>query len=269
MMNYKILMNLVLIFLSCNFFAQNFRIDYQLTYKEDSLSSETTNKSMLLFVQGGKSKFMTEKQYQVDSLRSTGFKGSAIGDNSFLVINNEENLSFKYYFFFRDTYKIKELINLNWELKPETKKISTYLCRKAILKYKGRTWEAWYTQDVPIQAGPYIFRNLPGLIIEMTDSTGSYKFNLYSIKKKSDTLDFENMYKSALTVPLKQLQKVSLDYYNDPLREMKSSNVQAKFIDEKGKEVKPDFREMTKTIQSRLKKYNNPIELTDAIKYPD
>jgi hypothetical protein len=50
---------------------------------------------------------------------------------------------------------------------------------------------------------------------------------------------------------------------------MKSSNVQAKFIDEKGKEVKPDFREMTKTIQSRLKKYNNPIELTEAIKYPN
>lgn len=87
----------------------------------------------------------------------------------------------------------------------------------------------------------------------MADSTSSYTFNLYSLKKKSDTLDFENIYKGALTVPQKQLQKVSLDYYNDPLREMKSSNVQAIFIDEKGKEVKPDFREMTKAIQSRLK----------------
>lgn len=268
-MNYKILKCLVLIILSCNFYAQNFRLDYQLTYKEDSLGSETTNKNMLLLVQGSKSKFLTEKQYAVDSLRSAGSKEAAIGDNSFLVINDKENLSFKYYFFIQDVYKIKELGKLNWELKPETKKISTYLCRKAILKYKGRTWEAWYTEDLPIQAGPYIFRNLPGLIVYMEDSTGSYKFSLYSIKKRSDTLDFENMYKEAINIPQKQLQKVFLDYYSDPLREMKSENVKTKFIDEKGKEVKPDFREMTKTIQSRLKKYNNPIELSEAIKYPD
>jgi len=267
-MNYNILKSLVFIFLSCNVYAQNFRIDYLLTYKEDSLNSEKTTKNMLLFVQGNKSKFLAEKQYQTDSIRSTGFKGPSIGDNSFLVINEEENLSSKYYFYFRDTYRIKEQVKLNWELKPDTKKIDTYLCRKAVLKYKGRTWEAWYTQDVPIQAGPYIFRNLPGLIVEMEDATGSYKFSLYSIKKRSEMLDFENMYKEALTIPQKQLKKVSLDYYNDPLREMKSSNVQAKFVDEKGKEVKPDFREMTKTIQSRLKQYNNPIELSEAIKYP-
>ncbi|KAB1232575.1 GLPGLI family protein [Chryseobacterium viscerum] len=267
-MHYKVLKSLILIFLSSHFYAQNFRIDYQLTYKEDSLSSETTHKNMILFVQGGKSKFLAEKQHQVDSLRSTGSKEPAIGDHSFSVINYEENVSFKYYFFISDVYKIKELVKLNWELKSETKKIDTYLCRKAIVTYKGRTWEAWYTQDVPIQAGPYIFRNLPGLIVQMEDSTGSYKFSLYSIKKRSDTLDFENMYKEALTIPQKQLQKVFLDYYNDPLREMKSQNVQAKFIDEKGKEVKPDFREMTKTIQSRLKQYNNPIEVSEAIKYP-
>ena len=268
-MYYKILKSLALLFLSCNFYAQNLRLDYQLIYKEDSLSSETANKSMILLVQGCKSKFLTEKQYKVDSLRSTGSKNSALGDNSFLVINDEENLSFKYYFFIKDVYKIKEFVELNWELKPETKKISTYLCRKAILKYKGRTWEAWYTQDLQIQAGPYIFRNLPGLIVEMEDSTGSYKFSLYSIKKRSDTLDFENIYKGAINIPQKKLQKVSLDYYSDPLREMKSENVKTKFIDEKGKEIKPDFREMTKTIQSRLKKYNNPIELSEAIKYPN
>ncbi|AZA53285.1 GLPGLI family protein [Chryseobacterium sp. G0201] len=267
-MNYKILKSLVLIILSCNFYAQNFRLDYQLTYKEDSLSSEMTNKNMILLVQGVKSKFLTETQYKVDSLKSTGSKNSAMGDNSFLVINDKEDLSFKYYFFIKDVYKVKENVKLNWELKPDTKKISTYLCRKATLKYKGRTWEAWYTQDLPIQAGPYIFRNLPGLIVYMEDSTGSYKFSLQSIKKRSDALDFENMYKGALNIPQKQLQKVYLNYYSDPLREMKSKNAKTKFIDEKGKEVKPDFREMTKAIQSRLKKYNNPIELSEAIKYP-
>lgn len=268
-MNYKILKNLVLIFLSCNFYAQNFRIDYQLTFKEDSLSPRTTSKNMVLLIQGNKSKFLSEQQYNVDSLKTTDSKKTGMGDNSFLVVNSKEGLSFKYYFFIKDVYRVKENVKLNWELKPEKKYISTYLCRKATLKYKGRTWRAWYTQDLPIQAGPYIFRNLPGLIVYMEDFTGSYKFSLRSVKKRYDTFDdFDNMYENALTVPQKQLQQVYLNYYSDPLREMKSENEKAKFVDEKGNEIKPDFREMTKTIQFRLKKHNNPIELSEAVKYP-
>jgi hypothetical protein len=69
----------------------------------------------------------------------------------------------------------------------------------------------------------------------MEDSTGSYKFSLNSIKKRSDVLDFENMHSNAINISQKKLQKVSLDYYNDPLREMKSENVKTKFIDEKAK----------------------------------
>lgn len=267
-MHNKIITSLILIFFTSNLYAQNFRIDYQMVYKEDSVSSETVNKNMVLLVQGSKSKFLTEKQYKIDSLKKAGFKDSGLGDNSFLVINDEENLSFKYHFYIKDVYKIKEFVKLNWELEPETKKISTYLCRKAVLKYKGRTWEAWYTQDLPIEAGPYIFRNLPGLIIFMKDSTSSYEFSLYSIKKESDVSDFENMPSNAIDISQKQFQKVSLDYYNDPLREMKIENAKTKFVDEKGKEIKADFREMTRSIQSRLKKYNNPIELSEAVKYP-
>lgn len=267
-MKYNILKCFVIFCMSCNFYAQNFRFDYQLIYKEDSLSSDMSNKNMILLVQGGKSKFMTEKQYEVDSLKSAGSEVSGMGDNSFTVINYEENLSYKYYFYFKDVYKIKESVKLNWELKPETKKIGIYLCRKAVLKYKGRTWEAWYTQDLPIQGGPYIFRNLPGLIVYMEDYSGSYKFILHAIKKTYDRLYFENMYNEAINITTKQLMKVSLDYYNDPLREMKSEKTEIKFIDETGKEIKPDFREMTTTIQSRLKRYNNPIELSEATKYP-
>jgi hypothetical protein len=49
---------------------------------------------------------------------------------------------------------------------------------------------------------------------------------------------------------------------------MKSGNVKAKFKDEKGNDVQPDFREMTKSLQFSLKKNNNPIELSDVVKYP-
>ncbi len=50
------------------------------------------------------------------------------------------------------------------------------------------------------------------------------------------------------------LKKIWIDYYNDPFREMRSGNVKAKFKDEKGNDIEPDFREMTKNTQSFLKK---------------
>ncbi len=38
------------------------------------------------------------------------------------------------------------------------------------------------------------------------------------------------------------LKKIWIDYYNDPFREMRSGNVKAKFKDEKGNDIEPDFR---------------------------
>lgn len=263
----NILKIFVALFLSCSIYGQNFKLNYQLTYKEDSLSPETTNKNMILLVQGGVSKFLTEKQFKLDSIRSKGFEDFGIGDNSFLIVNHKENLSNKYYFLFKDIYRVTEKVDLKWELSPETKKIANYLCTKAILKYKGRTWEAWFTQELPINGGPYIFQNLPGVIIQMEDTTGSYKFSLYSIQKIFEVLDLENMYNKAINISQKQVQKVFIDYYNDPFRELKSANTKTKVKDENGKDIELNFKKMTETVQSRLIKNNNPIELSEAIKY--
>ncbi len=52
-----------------------------------------------------------------------------------------------------------------------------------MLKYKGREWEAWFTQDIPVQEGPYIFNGLPGLIVEMKDTGNSYEFFFSGLKK--------------------------------------------------------------------------------------
>ncbi|MBS1573632.1 MAG: GLPGLI family protein [Bacteroidetes bacterium] len=256
-------------FFICFYYSQNFKIDYQLLYKEDSLSAEISNKNMVLLVQGKQSKFLTSKQFTADSLSLSKSKTQILGDYSFLVVNHENNLSYKYYYYLKDIYRTKEIVELKWKILPETKTIDGYHCTKAFSNYKGRKWTAWFTQDLPIQAGPYIFRNLPGMIIYLEDSTGSYRFILKSILKNPDNVDFENEYKNALTISQKKLQKLFLEYYADPLKELKLEKEDTKFVDENGKEIKPDYREITKTIQTNLKKHNNPIELSEAVKYPD
>ncbi|MDR2206924.1 MAG: GLPGLI family protein [Flavobacteriaceae bacterium] len=271
-MHRKIIKTLILSLIFSNLYSQNLKINYQLTYKPDSTSSETKSKNMLLLIQGIDSKFISEKQYQVDSLRNSGFKGSIAGDNSLLAVNYGQDLSLKYYVVFIDTYKVAESVQFDWKLEPETMKIDIYSCQKATLKYKGRTWDAWFTQDVPIPAGPYIFRGLPGLIVSMKDSTDSYNFSLSAIKKMSEVLDFKDTYPKAIDVSRKQLTKVFLDYYSDPYKEMKAGNLHVKkmkVIDEQGREIEPDFRQLTEIMQTSLKKNNNPIELSEAVRYPD
>lgn len=64
----------------------------------------------------------------------------------------------------------------NWSLKNRTKTILNYKVKKAIVNYGGRNWTAWYAEDIPINSGPYIFGNLPGLILELYDDKNNFHF---------------------------------------------------------------------------------------------
>jgi GLPGLI family protein len=83
-------------------------------------------------------------------------------------------------------YIYSEQINFDWQLSNETKEISGFKCFKATTNYAGRYWEAWYTLEVPLNAGPYKFKGLPGLIIKCQDLKMEYIFEYYStINKKN------------------------------------------------------------------------------------
>lgn len=69
-----------------------------------------------------------------------------------------------------------------WELTDEMIDILGYKCRKAVCTFRGREYEAWYAEDLPITRGPYYFQGLPGLIVRLSDSDGDYKFSLIGLE---------------------------------------------------------------------------------------
>lgn len=75
-----------------------------------------------------------------------------------------------------------------WNLCEETKDYLGYKCRKATCHFRGRDYEAWYTEDIPIPFGPYVFRGLPGLITELYDTNKEYSFNMVGFEKPSEVL---------------------------------------------------------------------------------
>src|SRR5690554_2410574 len=70
---------------------------------------------------------------------------------------------------------------MKWELSGEQKQIGTYNCEKATTVFRGRTYEVWYTSEIPVTAGPWKFNGLPGLILSVKDLGGIYSWEVVSI----------------------------------------------------------------------------------------
>ncbi|REC77943.1 GLPGLI family protein [Chryseobacterium elymi] len=279
-MECKTFLRIVLIFLAmCSnnkLHAQKYRALYSMQFKADSTATGLTTKDMLLDIDGGISRFYSYKLFKSDS---TFISNEKLGreaihksmDYEFMTIKNKtQGQISKFYRLLIDVYELKEAMPLlSWKITSDTKMVNNNKYQKALLDYKGRKWEAWFAVDIPISEGPSVFNGLPGLIVSISDSKGNYSFNLLELKKKEENIyTSNNLSVKTIPVNLQQLHKLYLDHYNDPYREIKSGYIKAKFVDQSGKEITPNFNEQTKNKQIILKQTNNPIELSEAVQYP-
>lgn len=66
--------------------------------------------------------------------------------------------------------------------------IGGYACFHARIATGGRVWDAWFAPEIPIDAGPWKLRGLPGLILEAADTTGSYRFSFQSLQSRREPI---------------------------------------------------------------------------------
>jgi GLPGLI family protein len=65
----------------------------------------------------------------------------------------------------------------------DTDTLGKYICHKATATYRGTTLIAYYTNDIPVPAGPYKFGGLPGLIVLLYNESASP--NYWTLKEVS------------------------------------------------------------------------------------
>lgn len=95
---------------------------------------------------------------------------------------------------------------LDWQLEAGTDTISSYACQKATLKFRGRTYTAWFTSDIPVSEGPWKFSGLPGLILKVVDSEKLFSFEMIGLTQPKNVMSFE--------IPKSEFLKVSRQDYN-------------------------------------------------------
>ncbi|MBR5350389.1 MAG: GLPGLI family protein [Prevotella sp.] len=72
----------------------------------------------------------------------------------------------------------------DWQLEEGDSVVCGYTCNKATTTFQGRTWNVWYTLDIPYSEGPWKLGGLPGLILKVTDTTGEFDFTAISIQEE-------------------------------------------------------------------------------------
>lgn len=87
-----------------------------------------------------------------------------------------------------------------------TKQILNYACQMARCKFKGRTWTAWFTADIPLDNGPWKLCGLPGLILRAYDSKQQYIFDCIGMKqaKEGENITYDSNFDNYTTATMKE-----------------------------------------------------------------
>lgn len=79
--------------------------------------------------------------------------------------------------------------SIDWEITNETKKILGFECLKAISRNKKHLITLWFTNEIPVSAGPSNFLGLPGLVLWAEDYFSTISVEKISYSENDGTFD--------------------------------------------------------------------------------
>jgi len=286
------------LFLAVISFAQGTRIMYEYRFvsnldKKDSADTEL----MYLDIKKDGSKFYSRQKFVSDSTREAyiqkqlamgagniSYRDTGSSKIPYSVTKSYPDFSIVLHTGMgQNKFAVKDEKPMNWKILPDKKMIDKFEVQKATIDFGGRSWTAWFTQDFPFLDGPYKFHGLPGLILEMEDSTGTHSFKFAGSKKFDEVEKIEKneigstrgglVVKSVgipsgkeIEVSEDQFTKQWKEYKNDPVKDMRqmlsggnmkiSLNIDGKIVTDPSEVL----RAMETHQREEIKQDNNKIE---------
>lgn len=262
-------LTLILILIISNFIAaQKSSFIYELKYKTrpDSLIIDKIN--FYLDVNNGQSVFRSEMFRKSDSLRikrgfPNGFEIEFNNNQLYTEKNRDTDIILKYVFVpvVYATFAINIKDNLDWSIDSKKKKIGDYDTQKATTVYGGRKWTAWFTTDINIPEGPYVFKGLPGLIVKISDEKENFNFELIQIKN----FEWEDLHmaKYQKLITWEDFKKIQKNFYINPYSSLKKGDILQETAPNKFSEV--DLNKATKELLEIIRPKYYPLEINHKI----
>lgn len=267
----KVLFFFLTCFISINTYSQKVlekmnKYEYEFIYKydyvKDTLSiDDKRNEIFSLYTdKQSNSYFLPSKLLEVDSLLLEVEKNNKMitlpsSYSKWRVIKNNDKGDYFIDMLGKNYYKylIDKDLNINWDVKKEYKEILGYRTTKAVCKAFGRTWEAWFTEEIPLNSGPYKFSGLPGLIVEISDSEKYFTFELLSVKKETKIIEFPHRVLNSILLTKEDFGKALKNYNENIIEELKSQGIH---LNSKTQEV----------VIENIKRNNNFLEKNNITK---
>lgn len=258
--------------------SQNLQIIYEVVYKPIKNEAKTESELMALDIKNNSSIFYSYAKIKSDSIykkinsaneSDKIYLRSIVPSESFnkvVIKRNDDNVEDIIERFNAEYYEYRIPFVDVWKILNSKKVIKKYNCNAARINYGGRTWEAWYSEDIPIQDGPFQFRGLPGLILEIYSIDGDYNIKVNSIETKDSTFKIP---KQTIKIDSStKLMKIKKDYVREPSAKSKQEDMMSGFsgdaiingIKSNGNE---SYKFLNKELWDWMKKHNNPIEKGD------
>ncbi|GAB6982089.1 GLPGLI family protein [Prevotella dentasini] len=134
---------------------------------------------------------------------------------------------------FRDVYRMEETTRQpGWNIVADSSAtIMGYSCQMARANFKGRTWTAWYTEDIPLDFGPWKLCGLPGLILRAYDDSRQYIFEGVGLQQLDGSADitYRKEYDKAETISAQEFTE--LKRKTSPIDQLTAAGIKISFDD--------------------------------------
>ena len=151
-------------------------------------------------------------------------------DHKRFVMKNKikNNIIFTHVISDKRYFVVDTLNAMQWKLENEKKIILGYNCKKASTTFRGRSYEVYYTESIPVSDGPWKFSGLPGLILEAISVDGTYSFKANKIitnyKEEIDLPVFETKQLQSWVDYVEEVRK----YYDQKIAYFRAKAIQQK-----------------------------------------
>ena len=168
--------------------GQSYSILYKVSYRPVADVKQRKTEYMMLEFNKHKSRFFSLDQRKLDSMVQAN--DPALSDSyerPYLKFEVYKDLGTKKSLVSADfndvTYTYEEPA-LTYELvKTNMEKQGNYSMKQVWTNAGGREWAIFYTEDVPLFVGPYLFSGLPGMVYKAISSDMDYEISFVGIQK--------------------------------------------------------------------------------------
>ena len=230
--------------------TMRYSISYKMTFVNDTSNNPKASWVETMVLESGRhsSYFASLKDMQADSINAEVMKkgGNQYNGGGAVSWRIYKNYPSKGQFSYLENFATDRFVCTDkfdvpaWSLVADSSStVLGYPCHLAKASYRGRIWFAWYSDDIPLDEGPWLLGGLPGLILKAYDAPRHYQFEAIGMANGNGKQPI--MYKGAKfeKVSRRDMNALYKVYYADPVGYITGSGKTKVIIkDENGNEKK-------------------------------